>query len=159
MKAQASEFLAKTQSASAPLAEDHELSAARVLELAQKTHSICLTRNDAERGQLIKTVLLNCRTDGVSFWPTYRKPFDMIFERAKSQEWRGRRDSNLSRFGGVSEARAARRSPERREGPLSRVIDCPSVGTLSRVYSQWIRAATKRPSHTPKLSDIHSGLV
>jgi hypothetical protein len=27
-------------------------------------------------------VLLNCAVDAVSVYPTYRKPFDMIFERA-----------------------------------------------------------------------------
>src|SRR5258708_35609830 len=39
--------------------------------------------------------LLNCRVDGLSLYPTYRKPFDMIFERAKNQEWSGREDLNL----------------------------------------------------------------
>ena len=33
------------------------------------------------------TVLLNCATDGVSLWPTYRRPFDLIFRRAKNEEW------------------------------------------------------------------------
>jgi len=26
-------------------------------------------------------------TDGVNLWPVYRKPFDLIFERAKSEDW------------------------------------------------------------------------
>ena len=29
-------------------------------------------------------VLSNCAVDAVSVYPTYRKPFDMIFERAKT---------------------------------------------------------------------------
>jgi hypothetical protein len=41
---------------------------------------------------------------GVSLYPTYRKPFDVIFQRVKTGEWRALRDSNLSRFAGVSEA-------------------------------------------------------
>jgi len=32
-------------------------------------------------------VLSNCAVDAVSVNPTYRKPFDMIFERAKTGEW------------------------------------------------------------------------
>jgi hypothetical protein len=51
-------------------------------------------RNSTEQGQLLKSVLLNCSTDGVSLWPVYRKPFDLIFERAKSEEWSGRADLN-----------------------------------------------------------------
>jgi hypothetical protein len=38
---------------------------------------------------------LNCRVDGTSLYPSYRKPFDMIFQRAKNQEWSGREDLNL----------------------------------------------------------------
>jgi len=40
-------------------------------------------------------VLLNCSTDGVTITPTYRKPFDLIFQRAKNEEWSGREDLNL----------------------------------------------------------------
>ena len=32
-------------------------------------------------------VLSNCAVDAVSVYPTYRKPFDMIFERVKTEEW------------------------------------------------------------------------
>jgi len=71
------------------------LSVKRVFELANKAHFLYFTRNQAERGQLLKAVLLNCDTDGVSFVPTYRKPFDLIFERAKTKEWSGREDLNL----------------------------------------------------------------
>jgi Recombinase len=39
--------------------------------------------------------VLNCSTDGVSLTPTYRKPFDAVFRRAKNQEWSGREDLNL----------------------------------------------------------------
>ncbi len=77
----------------APAAED-VLSARRILELAQNAHSVYLTANDAERARLLKTVLSNCSTDGVSLWPTYRKPFDTIFECVKNEEWRRGRDSN-----------------------------------------------------------------
>jgi len=29
----------------------------------------------------------NCALDGVSLYPTYRKPFDLIFKRAKTEDW------------------------------------------------------------------------
>ncbi len=70
------------------------LTVKRIFELANKAHFLYVTRNHAERGQLLKSVLLNCATDGVSLWPTYRKPFDLIFQRAKNEEWSGRADLN-----------------------------------------------------------------
>jgi site-specific DNA recombinase len=77
-------------SLSTPITRDRVLTAQRIFELANKAHFLYVTRNLAERGQLLKSVLLNCATDGVSLWPTYRKPFDLIFERAKNEEWSGR---------------------------------------------------------------------
>jgi uncharacterized protein YheU (UPF0270 family) len=77
-----------------PITPERVLTVARTFELAEKAHSLYLTRNHAERGQLLKTVLLNCATDGASLWPTYRKPFDRIFHRAKNEEWSGRVDLN-----------------------------------------------------------------
>src|ERR1700677_2185792 len=67
----------------------------RILELAQNAHSLYLTRNPAEKAELLKNVLLNCSIDSVSLYPTYRKPFDLIFNRAKNEEWSGREDLNL----------------------------------------------------------------
>jgi len=66
---------------------DQVLTAKRIFELANKAHFLYVRRNHAERGQLLKSILLNCDTDGVNVWPIYRKPFDLIFERAKNQEW------------------------------------------------------------------------
>jgi site-specific DNA recombinase len=81
-------------SLSKPVTQENVLTVARVFELANKAHFLYLTRNSAERGQLLKSVLLNCSTDGVSLWPTYRKPFDLIFQRAANKEWSGRADLN-----------------------------------------------------------------
>ena len=78
-----------------PSTPEHTLSSKRIFELATNAYSLYLTRSSAERGQLLKSVLLNCDTDGVNLWPVYRKPFDLIFERAKNQEWSGREDLNL----------------------------------------------------------------
>jgi site-specific DNA recombinase len=74
---------------------DMLLTAKRTLELANKAYFLYLTQNPAEQGQLLKKVLLNCRVDGATLYPSYRKPFDMVFQRAKNQEWSGREDLNL----------------------------------------------------------------
>lgn len=77
-----------------PITLEQVLTVQRVFELANKAHFLYVTRNLAERGQLLKSVLLNCATDGVNLWPTYRTPFDLIFRRAKNEEWSGRGDLN-----------------------------------------------------------------
>jgi site-specific DNA recombinase len=80
---------------SVPVSQENMLSAKRIFELAANAHSLYLTRNSTEQGQLLKTVLLNCATDGVNLWPVYRKPFDLIFEHVKTENWSGREDLNL----------------------------------------------------------------
>src|SRR2546427_658469 len=70
-------------------AENHEraLDRVRILELANKAHSLYVTQTPKEKAKLLRMVLSNCAVDAVSVYPTYRKPFDMIFERAKTGEW------------------------------------------------------------------------
>ena len=70
------------------------LDAARTLELANKGYFLYVKQDHAERAKLLKMVLSNCAKDAVSLYPTYRKPFDLIFEKAKTKEWCARRDSN-----------------------------------------------------------------
>jgi site-specific DNA recombinase len=77
-----------------PTNTDRALTVQRVFELANRAYSLYITRNVAEQSQLLKMVLLNCATDGVSLWPNYRKPFDIIARRAKNEEWSGRADLN-----------------------------------------------------------------
>ncbi len=74
---------------------DRLLDTKRILELANRAYFLYLTRKPAEQAELLKKVLLNCSIDGVSLYPTYRKPFDVIAERVKTKEWSGREDSNL----------------------------------------------------------------
>jgi site-specific DNA recombinase len=74
---------------------DRLLSANRILELANKAYSLYLTQNPTEQAKLLRLVLLNCSIDALSVYPTYRKPFDTIFERVKNEEWSGREDLNL----------------------------------------------------------------
>ncbi len=73
---------------------DMLLTAKRALELANKAYFLYVKQTPVEQAKLLKMVASNCRFDGVSLYPAYRKPFDVIFERAKSKEWRARRDSN-----------------------------------------------------------------
>jgi site-specific DNA recombinase len=75
--------------------EDRLLDVQRILELAQNAYFLYLTRKPAEQADLLKMVLSNCSVDAVSLYPTYRKPFDLIFKRARCNEWSGREDSNL----------------------------------------------------------------
>ena len=53
-------------------------------------------RNKPAERQLLKSVLLNCATDGISVSPTYGKPFDLIFERAKNRIGRPKQAPNLA---------------------------------------------------------------
>ena len=73
---------------------DRILDSVRILELANKAYFLYLKQTPAEKAKLLKLVLSNCSIDAVSVYPTYRKPFDLIFTRAKSEEWRARGDSN-----------------------------------------------------------------
>ncbi len=73
---------------------DIVLNAQRTLELANVAYSLYFTQKPAEQADLLRKVLLNCSIDAVNVTPTYRKPFDMIFERAKTKDWSGWADLN-----------------------------------------------------------------
>jgi len=66
---------------------ERALDRVRILELANKAHSLYVTQTPQEKAKLLRMVLSNCAVDAVSVYPTYRKPFDMIFERAQTGEW------------------------------------------------------------------------
>ncbi len=65
------------------------LDAVRILELANKAYSLYVRQNSAEQAKLLRLVLSNCAVDAVSLYPTYRKPFDLIFKRVQTEEWLG----------------------------------------------------------------------
>jgi hypothetical protein len=65
------------------------------IQIPHKAYPLYLTRNPVGQAQLLQIVLLNCAIDGTSIRPTYKKPFDLIFQRAQDQEWSGREDLNL----------------------------------------------------------------
>ena len=74
--------------------QDRLLDASRILELANKAHFLYVSQNPIEKAKLLKMVLSNCVIDRATLYPTYRKPFDLIFQRAKTKEWRREWDSN-----------------------------------------------------------------
>jgi hypothetical protein len=73
---------------------DTALDAQRIFELANKAYLLYVSQDSTEKAKLLKMLFSNCSVDAVSVTPTYRKPFDMIFKRVKSEEWSGRLDSN-----------------------------------------------------------------
>jgi hypothetical protein len=90
----------RTASALAALTEpldDKVLTVARTLELAQNAHSLYLAQDPAEQAKLLSLVLSNSEIDEVSVYPKYNMPFDLIAQRAKTEDWLGRKDSNLHR--------------------------------------------------------------
>jgi site-specific DNA recombinase len=70
------------------------LSRIRILELANKAYFLYVKQQPAEKAKLLRIVLSNCKIDAASVEPTYRKPFDLIFQRVKKEEWLPGLDSN-----------------------------------------------------------------
>jgi hypothetical protein len=60
------------------------LEAEKALELANKAHFLYEMQNCADQGKMLKMVLSNCSTDGITLWPVYSKPFDMIFRKSEN---------------------------------------------------------------------------
>src|SRR5258705_5644545 len=58
-----------------------------LFELANKAYSLYVSQNSIEKAKLLKMLFSNCSVDAVSVTPTYRKSFDMIFERAQFEKW------------------------------------------------------------------------
>jgi site-specific DNA recombinase len=73
---------------------DRALDAQRIFELANRAHSLYVSQNPVEKAKLLRLMFSNFSIDAVSVTPTCRKPFDMIFKRARLEKWSGRLDSN-----------------------------------------------------------------
>jgi site-specific DNA recombinase len=74
---------------------DRILDGVRILELANKAYFLYLRQPPEEQAKLLRIVVSNCKVDATTLYPAYRKPFDLIFQRAKNQEWLPGEDSNL----------------------------------------------------------------
>ncbi len=68
---------------------DRALDAQRILELANKAYLLYVSQDSTEKAKLLRMLFSNCSVDAVSVTPTYRKPFDVIFKRAKLPEMVG----------------------------------------------------------------------
>jgi site-specific DNA recombinase len=96
----AAEWQSEEQQAMAVLREvdaskpERLLDAVRILELANKAYFLYVKQPPQEKAKLLRMVLSNCTIDAASIYPTYRKPFEVIFQRTKNEEWCARRDSN-----------------------------------------------------------------
>ena len=88
----------------AEIKPERMLDAVKILELANKAYFLYVKQSPAEKAKLLNIVLSNCAIDAASIYPTYRKPFDVIFARAKNEEWRARRDSNSRPSGSKPDA-------------------------------------------------------
>ena len=90
--------------AAAEIKPERMLDAVKILELANKAYFLYVKRPPSEKAKLLNLVLSNCAIDAASVYPTYRKPFDVIFAKSKNEGWRARRDSNsdplVRSFGG-----------------------------------------------------------
>jgi hypothetical protein len=65
-------------------------------------HAAQVRQTPAEQTELPKNVSFEIAGLTAKFYPAYKKPSDVMFERAKSKVWRARRDSNLRRLAGVT---------------------------------------------------------
>src|SRR5215469_3808404 len=131
------------------------LDAVRILELANRAYFLYLKQPPAEKARLLRIVLSNCKVDAVSVYPIYRKPFDLIFQRAKNEEWRARRDSNSRPSASKADAliqlsygRAASQSyhvdPVKKPSCANKRVGLTTWPNESRVCSASHRGSTRR---------------
>lgn len=66
----------------------------RILELANKAHSLYLRQNHQKRAKLLRTLLSDCSLKDGTLCFSYKKPFDMIAKGLDQKNWRPQRDSN-----------------------------------------------------------------
>lgn len=57
----------------------------QTLELAQRAHSLYVNQELSEKRKLLSCLLSNCSVDGVTLYPIYKEPFNLIVESIKMQ--------------------------------------------------------------------------
>jgi hypothetical protein len=62
----------------------------RLLELAQRAHSLYVASNYEDKREILNLVLSNFSFDGVTVSPTWASPFDTLCSTAKTHDWLGR---------------------------------------------------------------------
>jgi site-specific DNA recombinase len=61
----------------------------KILELANKAYFLYQKAEVQEKRKLLNYILSNCQVTNGTLYPTYRKPFDLIAEGVKTQDWGG----------------------------------------------------------------------
>ena len=79
--------------------ENYLIQGSKLLELANKAHSLYLQQSSREKARLLRIVQSNCTWDGLNPRPIYRKPFDLLAKGLSSSNWLLGQDSNLRPFG------------------------------------------------------------
>lgn len=59
----------------------------QILEFAKSAHSVFVQMPAIEQARLLRIVLSKCELKGGKLTPTYNKPFDVMAEGGKSEEW------------------------------------------------------------------------
>ena len=59
----------------------------QILDFANCPYSLYLQQSLHEQRQLLNVLLLNCTLTNGSLCPTYKKPFDVLAQRVKNEEW------------------------------------------------------------------------
>jgi site-specific DNA recombinase len=65
-----------------------------ILELAKQASDIYLREDHKGRRKLLDMILSNCTFVRGILYPTYNKPFDILAQNSKNEDWRPQRDSN-----------------------------------------------------------------
>ncbi|MBI1948626.1 MAG: recombinase family protein [Deltaproteobacteria bacterium] len=86
--------LDRLSAASEDLDDKYLVTADRTFELAKQARTLWNQRTPAERRQLLEMVLSNPRLDGVTVRYDMKKPFAILSEMTKGNDWRARCDSN-----------------------------------------------------------------
>ncbi|HVP06804.1 MAG TPA: hypothetical protein VMS71_03105 [Candidatus Acidoferrum sp.] len=68
--------------------------ALEILELAERAYPLYVSQNGQEKRKLLNSVLSNCTFDGITLYPTYKNPFDLIAEGVILRSKLPRLDSN-----------------------------------------------------------------
>ncbi len=71
----------------------------RILELAEKAHSLFVSQKAEEKRKLLNIVLSNCTLTAGTLSPTWNLPFNLIAQAVKTEDWLPGQDSNLQHFG------------------------------------------------------------
>ena len=84
----------RLSAASDELDDKYLATADRIFELAKRARSLWNQRTPSEKRQLLEMVLSNPTLDGASVRWEMKKPFAILAEMTKGNDWRARSDSN-----------------------------------------------------------------